>query len=278
VLVSRNLSYLSQVESTLSYSRKLAALSRLTSGIAHEIKNPLNFVNNFAKLSKRFVGELREILEGNPDKKVSELGDDVTEILEELTTNSERIFEHGQRADSIVRGMLLHSRGDSGARVKADLNAVVDEAMNLAYHGMRATNSDFNTTLVRDFDKAVGEVEMVSQEISRVCLNLFNNAMYIVHERADESGPDFEPTVTARTKRDGDKVLIIISDNGKGMPEEVSKRIFEPFFTTKPAGQGTGLGLSMSYDIVVEGHHGSLVVDSAPGQGAQFTITLPAPM
>jgi ligand-binding sensor domain-containing protein/signal transduction histidine kinase len=270
--------HLKEAQDQLVHAEKMASLGALTAGIAHEIKNPLNFVNNFAKLSKRFVGELREILEGNPDKKVSELGDDVTEILEELTTNSERIFEHGQRADSIVRGMLLHSRGDTGARVKADLNAVVDEAMNLAYHGMRATNSDFNTTLVRDFDKSVGEVEMVSQEISRVCLNLFNNAMYIVHERAEESGADFEPTVTARTNREGDKVHIIISDNGKGMPEEVSKRIFEPFFTTKPAGQGTGLGLSMSYDIVVEGHHGSLVVDSAPGQGAQFTITLPAPL
>ncbi|MBL0174599.1 MAG: hypothetical protein IPP94_04905 [Ignavibacteria bacterium] len=269
---------LKDAQDQLVHSEKMASLGALTAGIAHEIKNPLNFVNNFARLSKRSIGELKGILDANQDQAVKDLGPDVTEILDELEQNSERIYEHGQRADSIVRGMLLHSRGDSGTRAKADLNAVLDEAMNLAYHGMRATKSDFNTTIVREYDKAVGDVEVVPQEISRVFLNLLNNAMYVVYERTLEQIPGYEPTVTARSLRVNDTVYVMISDNGRGMSEEVRKKVFEPFFTTKPAGSGTGLGLSMSYDIVVEGHRGSISVDSAPGEGATFTVVLPAPL
>jgi signal transduction histidine kinase len=251
----------------------MASLGRLTAGIAHEIKNPLNFVNNFAKLSMGLLADLEAELAvssgGNPDPER-------LEILSDLRFNAEKIQEHGKRADSIVKSMMRHARGKKGDRQPTDLNTLLDESLNLAYHGMRAQIPAFNTTLERDFDDAVGTIEVVPQELSRVFLNVLGNAFYAVLERKEKEADTYTPTVWVRTRRTGDGIAVSIRDNGPGIPEPLLAKIFEPFFTTKPTGSGTGLGLSLSYDVVVQGHGGTMKVESVEGEGATLIITLPA--
>jgi signal transduction histidine kinase len=248
----------------------MASLGQLTAGIAHEIKNPLNFINNFAELSAGLTRELRDVTAGKT-KSAS-----VSELLEELEFNSERIVLHGRRADAIVRGMLEHSRSSSDDLDATDVNTLADEYLNLAYHGMRARFPGSNVTLERDFGDDVGSADLAPREMGRVLLNLLSNAFDAVRERKSQSERDYEPTVTVRTRRFGDRVEIRIIDNGGGIPAEIREHVFEPFYTTKPTGEGnTGLGLSLSYDIVTAGHRGSLVLETTPGAGTEFVITIP---
>ncbi len=253
-------------QAQLVQSEKMASLGALTAGIAHEIKNPLNFVNNFAGLSQELVTELEE--ETDPVERAA--------LLEDLKTNAAKIEAHGRRADAIVRQMMEHARSASGERRPVDLNALVEEYTNLAYHGMRARHPDFNATLNQSFAEDAGEVEIVSQEIGRVLINLLDNAFDAVRARKTSGADGYLPSVTVTTERRDGKVEIRVADNGLGMPEAVRAKVFEPFFTTKPTGQGTGLGLSMSYDIVTQGHGGTLTVESEEGRGATFTLALPA--
>ena len=257
----------------LVQTEKLASLGQLTAGIAHEIKNPLNFVNNFSALSAELVGELKDALADVSLEKNK--GEELNEIAQVLKSNLDKVVQHGKRADSIVKNMLLHSRQGSGEHRPVDINAIVDEALNLAYHGARAEKTDFNITLHRNFDSAVGVANGYPQEITRVLLNLISNGIYATTKRKTEVGDGFEPALTATTRNLGDKVEIRIRDNGTGIPAEVKGEIFNPFFTTKPAGEGTGLGLSISHDIIVKQHGGTIEVDSAPGTFTEFRIVLP---
>jgi predicted ATPase/signal transduction histidine kinase len=266
------LSHLKTTQAQLIQSEKMASLGQLTAGIAHEIKNPLNFVNNFAELNVELIDELTGDLERTPDARLATAEDTLTY----LKLNSEKIREHGGRADGIVRSMMQHASGGAGERRLTEVNAIMDEYVNLAYHGVRAQQRDFNVAIERDYDPEAGEAPMVPQEMGRVFVNLLNNAFYAVRERQKTSGGGYAPRVAVRTRRSGDKVQIRIEDNGLGIPEAVRSKLFVPFFTTKPPGSGTGLGLSLSYDIVVHGHRGALSVESAEGEGAVFVITLPA--
>jgi two-component system, NtrC family, sensor kinase len=255
-------------------TEKLASLGQLTAGIAHEIKNPLNFVNNFSALSAELTDELQDVL------KQAALTDTIRIEVDELTgllkDNLEKVVQHGKRADSIVKNMLLHSREGSGEHRLADINSLLDESLNLAYHGARAEKPGFNVTLQRDFDERAGTIEVFPQEITRVFLNLISNGFYAATKRKTEHGEDgFEPIISATTKSLGDAVEIRIRDNGIGIPAEVKEKMFNPFFTTKPAGEGTGLGLSMSHDIIVKQHGGSIDVESVPGAFTEFRIVLP---
>ncbi len=249
---------------------KLAALGALTAGIAHEIKNPLNFVNNFAELSKDLVHELEQELARDPSDKAA-----ILEIMQTLRQNAEKINEHGKRADSIVKSMLQHSRGKAGERQPSDINAMLQEDLNLAYHGMRAQDSSFNIKMETELDPSVGKLEVVPQDISRVFLNIINNGCYEAHRKKVEQNGSFSPTLLVRTRDIKDNVEIRIRDNGNGIPEEVRDKLFTPFFTTKPAGQGTGLGLSISYDIVVHGHNGQILFETEKGEFTEFIIRLP---
>jgi len=272
--LARSLDDLRTAQDRLVQTEKLASLGQLTAGIAHEIKNPLNFVNNFAALSAELTEELNEVLKpaGIGDKMRAE----VNELTELLKGNLEKVVQHGKRADSIVKNMLLHSREGGGEHRPSDVNALVDESLNLAYHGARAEKPDFNVTLERDFDPATGEVDLFPQEITRVFLNLVSNGFHAVTKRRKEGGePGFEPTLRASTRNLGDAVEIRIRDNGTGIPPEVREKMFDPFFTTKPAGEGTGLGLSMSHDIIVKQHGGTIDVDTSPGDFTEFRIVLP---
>jgi signal transduction histidine kinase len=267
-------------QAQLIQQEKLASLGALTAGIAHEIKNPLNFVNNFAQLSVDLADEIEAELRERGDALEESLAD-LVELLGDLRDNARRIHEHGRRADRIVKNMLAHSSGGGGERALTDLNRFVDEYANLAYHGMRAKESSLNIALNRDFDPAVGQVEVIPQDLGRVLINLLNNAFYAVTERARKSQPgDYTPTVGVATRREGKgdeaRVAVTISDNGAGIPGDVIGRIFEPFYTTKPSGEGTGLGLSMAYEIVTQGHGGTLEVDSRPSEGSTFIVSLPA--
>lgn len=256
----------------LIVQEKLASLGALTAGIAHEIKNPLNFVTNFAALSNELMEELGETLPGKVDESINA---DVDDILGNLKQNMAKINEHSKRADSIVRGMLEHSRGQKGERRKADLNALVAEYVNLAYHGLRGQDNSFNVTLDKQLDPSIGEIEIVPQDLSRVILNLANNACYAANEKKKALGESFAPTVRVTTKNLGDKVELRIRDNGNGVPPAIQQKVFQPFFTTKPTGSGTGLGLSISYDIVVQGHQGQLKLETEEGQFAEFIVVLP---
>jgi len=254
-------------------TEKLASLGQLTAGIAHEIKNPLNFVNNFSALSAELTDELNEVLKPVVlDRKVRQ---EVDELTGSLKDNLEKVVQHGRRADSIVKNMLLHSRQGSGEHRPVEINVIVDESLNLAYHGARAEKAGFNIIMQRNFDPAVGMVDSYPQEITRVLLNLISNGFYAATKRKVEAGDGFEPTLTVTTKNLGDKVEIRIRDNGTGIPTEIKEKIFNPFFTTKPAGEGTGLGLSMSHDIIVKQHGGIIDVDTAPGAFTEFRIVLP---
>jgi signal transduction histidine kinase len=279
--LNSTLDRLRATQEQLVVQEKLASLGALTAGIAHEIKNPLNFVNNFAELSVELAEELQQELES----KRAELGeaayDSLRALAEDLVRNAKKINEHGKRADSIVRGMLLHSRGQSGDWQSTDLNGLLEEYVNLSYHGMRAQDSSFNVTIERDYAADVGLVRTVPQDLSRVFLNIVNNACYAANDKkrrldAAGDGAGFSPRLSVRTRREGEMVEVRIRDNGDGIPQEIRDRIFNPFFTTKPTGQGTGLGLSISHDIVVQQHDGTLDVESEPGQFTEFIIRLPA--
>ena len=272
--LARSLEELRTAQDRLVQTEKLASLGQLTAGIAHEIKNPLNFVNNFSAVSVELIDELREALVGaHLDSKLrAEIG----EIADTLQGNLDKVVQHGKRADAIVKNMLLHSRQGSGEHRPVDINALVDESLNLAYHGARAEKQGFNITLERSFDPAAGEVDLFPQEITRVLLNLISNGFYAATKRkAEANGGDYEPTLAAATKNLGDSVEIRIRDNGTGIPPEVKEKLFNPFFTTKPAGEGTGLGLSISHDIIVKQHGGSIEVDTQPGEFTEFRIVLP---
>ena len=272
--LGKSLEELRTAQDRLVQTEKLASLGQLTAGIAHEIKNPLNFVNNFSGVSVELIDELHEIL-GTvtvDDKTRAE----IAELADTLRGNLEKIVQHGKRADSIVKNMLLHSREGSGEHRAVDINAIVEESLNLAYHGARAEKQGFNITLERSFDPAAGEVDLFPQEITRVLLNLISNGFYAATKRKGQAGADgFEPVLAATTKSLGDRVEIRIRDNGTGIPPEVKAKMFNPFFTTKPAGEGTGLGLSISHDIIVKQHAGSIAVDTEPGQFTEFKIVLP---
>jgi two-component system NtrC family sensor kinase len=272
--LAKSLENLRTAQDRLVQTEKLASLGQLTAGIAHEIKNPLNFVNNFSAVSVELIDELREALGGaHLDAKLRE---QIGEIADMLQGNLDKVVAHGKRADSIVKNMLLHSRQGSGERRPADVNALVEESLNLAFHGARAEKQGFNIALERSFDPAVGEVDLFPQEITRVLLNLISNGFYAAAKRkAETNGSDYEPTLTAATSNLGDRVEIRIRDNGTGIPPEVKEKMFNPFFTTKPAGEGTGLGLSISHDIIVKQHGGSIEVETQPGAFTEFRIVLP---
>ena len=272
--LAKSLEDLRTAQDRLVQTEKLASLGQLTAGIAHEIKNPLNFVNNFSAVSVELIDELREALGGiHLDSKQRA---EISEIADMLRGNLDKVVQHGKRADSIVKNMLLHSRQGSGEHRPVDINALVDESLNLAYHGARAEKQGFNITLERSFDPAAGEVDLFPQEITRVLLNLISNGFYAATKRkAETDGGSYEPTLAAATKNLGDSVEIRIRDNGTGIPPEVKERMFNPFFTTKPAGEGTGLGLSLSYDIIVKQHAGSIEVDTQPGDFTEFRLVLP---
>jgi two-component system NtrC family sensor kinase len=272
--LAASLDELRTAQDRLVQTEKLASLGQLTAGIAHEIKNPLNFVNNFSALSAELVDELNEVLRPAAlDDKVREEIDELTQMLQ---GNLEKVVLHGKRADSIVKNMLLHSREGSGEQRSTDINAILDESLNLAYHGARAEKPGFNITLQRDFDADVAAIDAFPQEITRVFLNLITNGFYAAAKRKSEAADSgFEPVLTATTRNIGHAVEIRIRDNGTGIPADVKEKIFNPFFTTKPAGEGTGLGLSMSHDIIVKQHGGSIDVVTVPGQFTEFTIILP---
>jgi two-component system NtrC family sensor kinase len=272
----RALADLRRAQDRLVETQKLAALGQLTAGIAHEIKNPLNFVNNFAELSEELIDELHDLLGAAGTSLSEERLTEIEDLAGTLGGNLAKIVEHGKRADSIVKNMLLHSRAGAGERRACNLNALVQEALNLAYHGARAEYPDFNATLDRDLDPAIGELDLFPQELTRVLLNLFSNAFYALRERARiEQDPGYAPTLSVTTRSRGEGAEIRVRDNGAGVPDWVRAKIFNPFFTTKPAGEGTGLGLSLSHDIVVKQHGGRLEIESEPGAYAEFIITLP---
>jgi signal transduction histidine kinase len=272
--LSRSLDDLRAAQNRLVQTEKLASLGQLTAGIAHEIKNPLNFVNNFSSLSGELIEELREVLQNaSLDEKAR---GEIDELAGLLKGNLDKVVQHGKRADSIVRNMLLHSRSGSGEHRPVDINAVVEESLNLAYHGVRAEGKGFNIMLEKNFDPDAGEVDLFPQEITRVLLNLISNGFYATTKRrAAEGEAGYEPVLAASTKSLGDAVEIRIRDNGTGIPPEVKDKMFNPFFTTKPAGEGTGLGLSLSHDIVVKQHAGTIEVDTEPGAFTEFRIVLP---
>jgi two-component system NtrC family sensor kinase len=272
--LAASLDELRTAQDRLVQTEKLASLGQLTAGIAHEIKNPLNFVNNFAALSAELINELTDLLK--PAALDGTTRKEADELTQTLKDNLERVVQHGKRADSIVKNMLLHSREGSGEHRPSDINALLDESLNLAYHGARAEKPQFNVTLQRDFDASAGEIELFPQEITRVFLNLIANGFYAVTKRKAELGNSgYEPRLTATTRNLGHTVEIRIRDNGIGIPAEVKEKMFNPFFTTKPAGEGTGLGLSMSHDIIVKQHGGTIDVETEPGQFTEFTMVLP---
>jgi two-component system NtrC family sensor kinase len=264
------LAELRATQQQLIQREKMASLGELTAGIAHEIQNPLNFVNNFADVSQELVAELEtEQASSTPDTGLED------ELLSDLRHNLHKINQHGQRAASIVRGMLAHSRQSTGERQPTDVNALAEEYLRLAYHGLRAKDKSFNATLNTEFAALLPLVPAVPGDLGRVLLNLFTNAFYAVQKRQLIAGPGYAPTVQVRTRRDGEEVEICIRDNGTGIPAAVRSKIFQPFFTTKPSGEGTGLGLSLAHDIIVQGHGGTLAVESKEGEFSEFIVRLP---
>ena len=271
--LSRSLDDLRTAQDRLVQTEKLASLGQLTAGIAHEIKNPLNFVNNFSAVSSELIDELNDVLKAAAlDHKAQE---EIADLTQMLKGNLERVVQHGRRADSIVKNMLLHSREGSSERRPADINAIVEESLNLAYHGARAEKSGFNITLKRDLDLNAGTIDLYPQEITRVLLNLISNGFYAATKRKETAGDGFEPTLCASTRSLRDRVEVRIRDNGTGIPKELKEKIFNPFFTTKPAGEGTGLGLSICHDIIVKQHGGTIDVATEPHVFTEFIITLP---
>ncbi len=277
--LQQSLEDLKAAQAQLIQSEKMASLGELTAGIAHEIQNPLNFVNNFSELSRELIEELKSHSAISGTKLTTEEQD---ELLDYIDSNLEKIHQHGKRADAIVKGMLQHSQSGKGQKEPTDINALCDEYLRLSYHGLRAKDKGFNANLKVDFDESIGNINIIPQDIGSVLLNLFNNAFYAVSHKLKncqaepvEAGLNYEPSVSINTKKINDKIEIRVSDNGNGIPSNIVDKIFQPFFTTKPTGQGTGLGLSLSYDIISKGHGGSLTVESIEGEGSSFTILLP---
>ncbi|MBT8382573.1 MAG: nuclear transport factor 2 family protein [Ignavibacteria bacterium] len=262
------LSELKSAQAQLVHSEKMASLGELTAGIAHEIKNPLNFVNNFSEVSRELLDEMKTELQNTNNEEVIEL-------IEDLEKNLDKINQHGNRADSIIKGMLQHSRGSSGEKTLTDINDLLDQYVNLAYHGMRAQNKEFNITIEKNYDKTLKKIHVVSQDISRVFLNIINNACYAAFDKKKKNENNFSPTLKVSTKNLSEEVEIRIEDNGNGIPASVKEQIFNPFFTTKPTGEGTGLGLSLSYDIITKVHGGNIIFESEEGKHTEFIITLP---
>jgi signal transduction histidine kinase len=258
---------LQSTQSQLIQSEKMASLGELTAGIAHEIQNPLNFVNNFSEVNTELVDELQQELSTGNMQQAKSLANDIKE-------NEQKINHHGKRADAIVKGMLQHSRSNNGLKELTDINALADEYLRLAYHGLRAKDKSFNATMKTDFDSSIGKINVVPQDIGRVILNLITNAFYVVYEKKKQINGTFEPTVFVSTNKSNGMVGIKVKDNGNGIPGKILDKIFQPFFTTKPTGQGTGLGLSLSYDIV-KAHGGELKVNTVEGEGTEFIILLP---
>src|SRR6187402_75435 len=262
------LATLKTTQNQLVQSEKMASLGELTAGIAHEIQNPLNFVNNFSEVNAELIDELKTELGQDNKQQAIEIANDIRE-------NEEKIIFHGKRADAIVKSMLQHSRSSSIKKEMTDINALADEYLRLAYHGMKAKDKSFNVDIKSDFDNSVEKVNVIQQDIGRVILNLITNAFYVVTEKKQQLGDNYEPIVTVSTKNAVGKILINVRDNGNGIPQKVLDKIFQPFFTTKPAGQGTGLGLSLSYDIITKGHGGEIKVETKDGEGSVFIISLP---
>lgn len=265
------LTELRETQALLIQSEKMASLGELTAGIAHEIQNPLNFVNNFSEVNTELIEELKsERLKpkAERDEKLE------VEILNDIKQNLEKINHHGKRADAIVKGMLQHSRISTGVKEPTDINVLADEYLRLSYHGLRAKDKNFNADMKTDFDESIPKINIVTQDVGRVILNLITNAFYAVKAAKPIKGDDYEPTVWVSTKKENGKILVKVRDNGTGIPDKVKDKIFNPFFTTKPAGEGTGLGLSLSYDII-KAHGGMITVDSKEGEGAEFTVELP---
>jgi two-component system, NtrC family, sensor kinase len=265
--VEKAFAELKSTQAQLIQSEKMASLGELTAGIAHEIQNPLNFVNNFSEVNKEMADELQaELKSGNVEEAIT--------ILNDIKENSEKINHHGKRADAIVKNMLQHSRQTKGVKEPTDINALCDEYLRLSYHGMRAKDKSFNADFKTDFDESIGKINIVPQDIGRSLLNLINNAFYAVNERSMMRGESYKPEVIVSTKKDENQVYITVSDNGNGIPDSIKQKIFQPFFTTKPTGQGTGLGLSLSYDII-KAHGGEIKVVTKEGEGSEFIIQLP---
>ncbi len=259
---------LKSTQQQLIHAEKMASLGELTAGIAHEIQNPLNFVNNFSEVSMELTKEMIDEVDKGHTENVKEIAND-------LILNLEKINHHGKRADAIVKGMLQHSRSNSGKKEWTDINTLCDEYLRLSYHGLRAKDKTFNASFETNFDTTIGKLNIIAQDIGRVILNLINNAFYAVNEKKKENIPDYQPTISITTRKEKDSVIIKVRDNGEGIPSHIADKIFQPFFTTKPTGQGTGLGLSLSYDIITKVHGGELQMESTPGKGTQFTISLP---
>jgi two-component system NtrC family sensor kinase len=264
----QSLQDLKAAQAQLVQAEKMASLGELTAGIAHEIQNPLNFVNNFSEVCIELMDELKDEIENHNYA-------DVKLLAEDVKNNLMKIVHHGKRADGIVKGMLQHSRTSSGVKEPVDINTLVDEYLRLAFHGLKAKDKSFNASLKTQYDESIAEVEVVPQDIGRVILNLITNAFYAVNEKAKGDKEGYEPAVKVSTRKLEGKVEITVSDNGNGIPEEVREKIFQPFFTTKPTGEGTGLGLSLSYDIISKGHGGEIQVLTKKGEGSEFIILLP---
>jgi signal transduction histidine kinase len=266
--LKHSLEELKATQAQLIQSEKMASLGELTAGIAHEIQNPLNFVNNFSEVNTELIEDLKaELATGNQQEAIK--------IADDIKGNEEKINHHGKRADAIVKGMLQHSRASSGKKELTDINALCDEYLRLSYHGLRAKDKSFNAKFETDFDNSIGNINIISQDIGRVVLNLINNAFYAVNEKKNQQPDGYEPTVSVSTKKINDKIEIRVKDNGMGIPQKVLDKIFQPFFTTKPTGQGTGLGLSLSYDII-KAHGGEIKVETMEGEGTTFVITIPS--
>ena len=266
---------LKETQDQLVQSEKLASLGQLTAGIAHEIQNPLNFVNNFSSLSAELSDEVLDILKAVEDKLTKDQFADASEVMGMIKGNVQKIHEHGKRAESIVKGMLQHSRGRTGEYELIEINNMVSEYVNLAYHGMRANDKSFNTSIKTILDPEVGKAAVIPQDLSRVILNIVNNSCFALDVKTKKQIPGFNPEVVISTKKLKDKIEIRIRDNGIGIPDSVLEKVFNPFFTTKPTGKGTGLGLSMSFDIVTQIHKGKLEVKSKEGEFTEFIITIP---
>jgi two-component system NtrC family sensor kinase len=251
----------------------MASLGELTAGIAHEIQNPLNFVNNFSEVNKEMLEELK----AERIKPKAERDDNLQdELINDVTDNSEKINLHGKRADTIVKGMLQHSQKSSGLKEPTDINALCEEYLRLSYHGLRAKDKSFTADFKTDFDETIGKINIVPRDIGRVLLNLYNNAFYTVNEKKKAAKENYRPLLSIQTKKINNDIEITVADNGNGIPASIREKIFQPFFTTKPTGQGTGLGLSLAYDIVTKGHGGKLKVETKEGDGTEFVVQLPA--
>ena len=269
---------LKDTQAQLILQEKLASVGMLAAGIAHEIKNPLNFINNFADMTVELLDELKDEIEKPMQNADEETKQAVNSTIEDIVVNCRKINEHGKRAESIIKNMLIQARSSEVEKSPLDVNALLEEYLNLSYHGMRAQNNKTNVKIVKNLDSTIKPITVDQQSIGRVFLNIINNALYAANDKADKLDSSFMPTISITTEQDEQYIIIKIKDNGNGIPENIKQKIFEPFFTTKPAGQGTGLGLPICYDIVVKEHLGALDVNSAPGEFTEFLIKLPKDM